>query len=365
MNDRIISAALHAGSQMERERYDDCGTLDREDEIGTPPESWRLLDDVEVMSLPDPEFAIDGVLPRRAVGALVAPPGIGKTTLAVSFGVALATGRPWFGHPVRHRGGTICAAAEDPGGFKLRIAAKKRADHLPLDRPLGIYTFPESVDLRDAVSVRRFADFLERAFESGEPSRELLVIDTYAAAMPGANENSSEDTTTAMAHAFQWRDRLGLTVLLVHHTNASGNRERGHSSMRGAADFMLEMRPEDDVVKLECSKMRNGPMFDTLTLKLLPVEGGCVFRLASDVLPSKMLSVTQTRVLAVLTDVFSADGATKSEWQRACGEVPERSFHRAAKILQERGLVKQIGTHFRVSADVTGHSAPVAVAHRK
>jgi hypothetical protein len=343
VNDYALSQAL------ERERYDDVGVVDREDVLAAPS-SWRLLDDVEIMSLPDPAFLIDGVLPRRAVGALVAPSGVGKTTLAVSIATSLATGREWFGHRICHRGATVCGAAEDPGGFKLRIRAKKVADHLPLDQPLGVYTFPEGIDLRDPVSVAKFSQFLERAFESGDPARELLIIDTYAAAMPGANENASEDTTTAMAHAFQWRDRLGVTVLLIHHTNASGTRERGHSAMRGAADFMIEMRPEDDVVKLECSKMRNGPPFETLTLKLTPVpEGGRVFRLASDVLPSSVLSPTQTKVLTTLADVFSADGATKSEWQRACADVPDRSFHRAAKVLQERGLVKQIGTHFRVT----------------
>ena len=29
----------------------------------------------------------------------------------------------------------------------------------------------------------------------------LIVVDTYAASNPGASENSSEDTTTAMVHA--------------------------------------------------------------------------------------------------------------------------------------------------------------------
>ena len=77
---------------------------------------------------------------------------------------------------------------------------------------------------------------------------------------------------------------------------------------------------------------------------------GCVFRLAADALPSATLSASQRKVLAVLTDVFSADGATKSEWQRTCEEVPERSFHRAATVLQERGLVKQTDSHFRVTA---------------
>ena len=112
-----------------------------------------------------------------------------------------------------------------------------------------------------------------------------------------------------MVHAHQWRERLGVTVLLIHHTNASGMRERGHSAMRGAADFMIEMRPEDDVVKLECSKIRNGPAFQTLTLKLtsVPDAHGLVFRLASDVLPIGTLSASQGKVLAVLSDVFSVD----------------------------------------------------------
>lgn len=338
-------------ANLRREDYTDVGTVDAEDLRLITPESWRLLDDVEIMELPDPEFLIERLLPRRAVGALVAPPGIGKTTLAAHVAVSVATGRDCFGNRVLHRGASVCAAAEDASGFKLRLLTKKRADRLPLDVPIGVHTFPEAVDMRDPVSVARFTSFLERAFESGDLPRELLIIDTYAASMAGANENASEDTTTAMLHAHQWRERLGLTVLLIHHTNASGTRERGHSAMRGAADFMIEMKPEDDVVKLECTKMRNGPAFPTLNLKLTPVPdaNGLVFRLASEVLPSGTLSLSQTKVLAVLTDVFSADGASKSEWQRTCADIPERSFHRACKVLQERGFVKAVGTHFRVT----------------
>jgi hypothetical protein len=145
-----------------------------------------------------------------------------------------------------------------------------------------------------------------------------VVLDTYAAAMPGASENSSEDTTLAMAHAHLWREQLNTTVVLVHHSNAGGTRERGHSSMRGAADFMIAMTPVDDAIHVECNKQRNGSPFVPFTLKLVPVpEGGCVLRLASDVLPSTHLSISQQKVLAVLRETFSSDGATKSEWERA------------------------------------------------
>jgi hypothetical protein len=239
-------------------------------------------------------------------------------------------------------------ATEDPSGFKVRLGAAKRAAHLPLDVPIGVHTFPEPIDLRDPVSVSDFTRFLQQA---DLPRRiELVVVDTYAAATPGASENSSEDTTTAMSHGQHWRDMLHATVIFVHHTNASGTRERGHSAMRGAADFMLSLTPVDDAIHVECSKQRNGPLFEPFTLKLVPVAGGtgCTLRLASEVLQTADLSPMQAKALAILRDNFGTDGATKSEWQRSTSDIPERTFYRVAKVLAERSHVKQVGSHFRV-----------------
>lgn len=314
--------------------------------ITAVPDSWRLLDDVELMALPDPEFLIAGILPRKGVGVLYGPSGACKTTLVASLHTALATGADWFGHTVCHRSGSVYVATEDVSGFKVRLRAAKVAAGLSLTKAVGIYTFPEPIDLRDQVSVDRFTRYLQDA--SG--AFELVTVDTYAAATPGASENSSEDTTLAMTHAQKWRDQLGVTVLLVHHTNAGGTRERGHSAMRGAADCMICVTPVDDVIHVEGSKQRNGSPFPPITLKLVPIaEGGCVLRLASDVLPSSSLTTVQQKVYTILRETFAASGATKSEWRNAAADVAERSFHRAAKVLSERGYVRQAGSHFCVT----------------
>jgi hypothetical protein len=261
----------------------------------------------------------------------------------------LAAQSTFLDHSVLHRGGVVYVATEDPSGFKVRLRAAKQAAGLPLTEPIGVYTFPEPLDLRDAGSVERFGHFLEAA-EWPLPLA-CVIVDTYAAATPGAAENSSEDTTLSMTHAQRWRDALGVTVILVHHTNAGGSRERGHTAMRGAADFMIALTPVDDVIHLECSKNRNAAPFDRLLLKLVPAPDGqgCVIRLASDVLPSAGLTPTQAKVYSILRDTFAAGGATKGEWQRACHDIAERSFHRACKVLDERGYVKQTGSHFRIA----------------
>jgi hypothetical protein len=234
-------------------------------------------------------------------------------------------------------------ASEDISGFKVRLAAAKRGAKLKLDQPVGIYTFPEPIDLRDPVSVSRFTEYIK---DQGHTFFEAIVVDTYAAATPGAAENSSEDTTLAMSHARQWCDQLQVTVILIHHTNAGGSRERGHSSMRGAADAMIQLTPVDDVIQVESSKQGTRDRSPIVLKLVADAHGGCVFRLASQVLPESGLTVAQAKCLGVLRDPFSAEGATKSEWQRACQDVPERTFHRVAKVVIEKRYATQAGRIF-------------------
>jgi hypothetical protein len=316
-----------------------------EDPVDADPPRVRLLDDVELMALPDPDWLIEGMAPRRGVVAIVGPPAAYKTTLTASLLLSVATARPWFGHSVRNPGASIYVGAEDPAGFKVRLAAAKRASGCSLLSPVGIYTFPEAIDLRMPTDVAAFID----GVRAHKQTFHVVVVDTYAASTPGAAENSSEDTTAAMASAQLIRDALQVTIVLIHHTNAAGTRERGHSAMRGAVDTMIMLEPVDDVVHVRCEKMRNGPMFDTLTLKATAVEGGgVVLRLASDVLPSVELTPLQTQVLAALRDIAGTEGQSKSAWRAACGAVPERAFYKVANVLEERGYVVKIGAHFRV-----------------
>src|SRR5436190_19750617 len=148
------------------------------------PAGWALLDDVEVMDLPDPDFIVAGVLPRKGLGVLYGPSGACKTTLAAGLMVSIATGRRWFGRDVRHVGASIYVSTEDVAGFKVRLRAAKAAAGLSLVDTIGIYTFPEAIDLCDAADIARFIAFVEQT----DVTPELVVVDTYAGATPGAAE---------------------------------------------------------------------------------------------------------------------------------------------------------------------------------
>lgn len=311
------------------------------------PGTWRLLDDVELQKLPDPTWIVDGTIPTQGIVGLYGPSGACKTTSIAGMLVAIATGEKWHGRAVKRQGNVIYLGAEDVSGFKLRLAAAKRAAGLSLLEPIGVFTFPEAIDLRDPVSVGRFIQLVKY---SGDVFV-VIVIDTFAASTPGSNENSSEDMTAAISSAQRIRHELGVTVIIVHHTNASGSRERGHSAMRGAADTMISLTPVDDVYHLECSKQRNGPPFDPIELKLTPIEGGgVVLRLNADVLPNPHLTTLQAKALDALREAAGADGITKAAWRTICGDMNERAFYKVAKVLEERKCVSKVGTsHYRAS----------------
>lgn len=327
----------------------DDGRVVREDEArpsAAPSSSLRLYDDVEVMTLPPPEYIIDGILERRSKAAIVGQSGVYKTTLLADLLVAVATGQEWFGHRVLHRCSSVYVAAES-GGFPARLAAAKRARKLSLNIPVGVYTFPGGIDLRDRRSVDTFVTFIE----AQQPTAEIVAIDTYAAATPGAAETTSEDTTMAMAAAGVIGRALAATVILVHHTNAAGTRERGHSSMKGDLDTLLMLEEVDDVIEVKCDKQRNAAKFDTFKLKPVPdAAGSVVLRPAAHVLPSDALTQKQSAVLDVLREA-GRDGVTKVQWKDLAKNLAtERSFYKIADRLEAHGCLIRSGNYFIAKA---------------
>src|SRR4051812_9621700 len=79
-----------------------------------------LLDDVQIMSLPDPEWVVQDVIPKGGRVGWVAPPDSFKTTALADLLVAVATGQDWHGHPVVRRGPSLYLGAEERSGFKVR-----------------------------------------------------------------------------------------------------------------------------------------------------------------------------------------------------------------------------------------------------
>jgi hypothetical protein len=202
-------------------------------------------------------WIVKGIVPGGGFGAVVGPPGCGKSFLTLDLGftvsvLAITEGEDarWFGRRVRPVG-VVYIAAEGTGGFSKRVEALIKRFRVG---DLGRYPFvlyPTSLDLRNpeadtgplgeelkAISARMMA-------RMGVPLG-LVIVDTLNRVLAGGDENSSEDMGAFIRNCGRLQEVAGgCTVVPVHHMNAAGTRERGHSSLRGALDFMIEVEHTD------------------------------------------------------------------------------------------------------------------------
>lgn len=199
------------------------------------------------------DWLIRGYLVRNTLAGLIAPPGTCKSFLAVDWACRVATGTPWHGKPVK-RGAVFYLAGEGHAGISKRvegwcIANEASRAGMPLFVSGGIPFLCDSQNVEDGVAeLEEIADAL--FFGHGiEPA--LIVIDTVARAMNGADENTAEDMGRFIAAKDALRARWGATVLSVHHTGHEGTRARGSSNYAANLDSDFYLTNKGDQVQLK------------------------------------------------------------------------------------------------------------------
>jgi hypothetical protein len=169
----------------------------------------------------------------------------------------------------------------------------------------------------------------------------LIVFDTLARCLLG-DENSTRDMSAFIAGADRVRTATGAAVLILHHMNAGGERERGNTALRGACDTMFFLRATGDTVTLTCEKQKDLAPFDRVNLRLQTVEESAVLVTAksSPQLASAGLTEKQIETLALLRTHFPENGALVSEWLEASG-LRDRTFYDYRTLFVTRGYVQE------------------------
>jgi len=216
---------------------------------------------------------VQGLLPEKALVAMIGASNTGKSALAVDLSVAIATGKSFRGLRVRQRA-VLYVAAEGQHGLNNRIVALSQRETLFSDAPLGVVT--ESVDLCSSSNdaSRIITACVELEIKTGQPVG-LVVIDTVARAMNGADENSGSDMGRLLSHAENIKTKTGATVLLIHHAGKDASKgARGHSSFRAALDTEITVEGATNPRTVSVTKQRDLAPLEPFAFNLVPVTLG-------------------------------------------------------------------------------------------
>lgn len=226
------------------------------------PRAVRLVTFAQAgkLQLKPTEWLLKGWLVRDTLAALVAPSGAGKSFLAVDWACCIATGKPWGGRDV-DQGAVFYLAGEGRQGLRKRIAAweahhKETLGNAPLMLADGLPPLADLLNTSAVIeSIRETAEGL--FYQTGSEPK-LVVIDTLARAMAGADENSSKDMG-ALIGGMDWiRQEWGCAVLILHHTgHAASDRARGSSAFYAALDSEFMLTPGESAVTLRATKCKD------------------------------------------------------------------------------------------------------------
>ena len=214
----------------------------------------RLLGRVEfaheLRPVLDRDYIVKGWLDRGALSVVYGEANAGKSFWAIDLAHHVQQGLAWNGRRVAARP-VLYAAAEGGAMFDNRLAARK-ARFMVLRGGLRLTgRNGEAEPLADAVT--------RLAATHGDFG--LVVIDTLARVMGGADENAAPDIGALVRSAEIIRDRTGAHVMFIHHSGKDVARgARGHSALRAAVDTEIELsRGEDGTRLARTTKQRDMP----------------------------------------------------------------------------------------------------------
>jgi predicted transcriptional regulator len=207
----------------------------------------------------------------------------------------------------------------------------------------GAYWQLRAIPFRDEDVVDEVQCALEDYLEDREnPTSEpgvnagLIVIDTLSQFFGGGNEVEGPDMAMFVNNMRRLAQDAGVAVLVVHHSNAGGGRERGHSSLRGNVDVMFKIEGfKKDGRLLGMSllndKQRDNPAAPKLYVDVRPVKSGLV------ICPSSAEKIEASRQRIDLTDealldVLRSFELVESEKNETCNHTD---------LMEQCGLKRQ------------------------
>jgi len=265
---------------------------------------------------------VQGLILPGEESVLYGESGAGKSFLSIDLGWHIALGREWHGRRVT-QAPVLYVCLEGVGGFRKRMLAYRDQYGSP-GKWFARLNIPVTLDASEAGAegVRKIIEMMKQMQTDLGQASGLIIIDTLARAIPGADENAAKEISAYLEKRTGIiRRASGAHVMSVHHENKMGNM-RGSTALKAGVD--VQLHASGGVLVGEKTKdMADGPVFkyslepvEVCTNHLGEIETSCIVRTnpasaSRRQKPAKQPPKTHKALLAAWQDVESAGSTTE------------------------------------------------------
>jgi hypothetical protein len=319
-------AALEAARMRYNESVEQTGDRDADGALPLVDQlRAALLDSIGLDSIPEPQPLIAGILYRNSVAWLQGKPGDGKSFVALDIAGCVATGEMWQAHQVT-QGRVLYVAAEGASGLRQRVRAWEKA----MGREMtGVQWLPRPVQAsRDRGEWRHLVAL------AVDLRPVLIILDTQARITVGMEENAAKDMGMFVDQLEHLRVATRACIVPVHHQGRNGDHMRGSTALDGAADTVLQVVKDENLITITCRKQKNADPFEEIYLDLVPMDDSAVLVRGDGESSRTGRSSAALKMAAKWWGLFRDDKVSASKLIDA-GIGSKASFYRNVRELQD------------------------------
>lgn len=317
--------------------HDSTHAIVSEDTTSHPQYTRSWLEEDELSRIQLPRFLVDGVIVMGETTIIYGPSDAGKTFVVIDMAMRVAQ---YYG--------VMYVAGEDMSGVRLRKTAWQQYYRRAPNGNFRMWNAPFSLFNNEDVD-----NFILQNKAAGT---RLIVFDTLSQCSLGADENSNTDMAIVMNNANRIAHEVGAAVIIIHHTTKGESSWRGAAAIKGNTyGFFLVEKP-DDVIKLECIRIKNSAPTQDKYYKLVEVQVdgmydpngapivSCVIRPSRAIVQSDTLTKRQLRMLETIGMIAKVEGKAVYNTISSSMDVRGDAYYKPLNILLARGYVEIVTT---------------------
>lgn len=301
----------------------------------------NLMTAAQFLALPPPTWAVSGMIQSDSLVAVIGPSGSGKTHVVLSMLQALdeGPGALWLGHQIIEQRRALYVVGEGASGVVERVKAH---NHHSM-HSTSMMVNNGAVDLSD----RQTIDALIEAMQANSCS--VIVFDTLARCMVGADENSALDVGLIVAQLDRIKVEIpGAIVVLVHHTGKDADKGgRGSSALLGAIDTEITVTRG----RMRTSKQKNADELEATKFELVD-SGPSVVPVVSGQRDERDLEARNVTMMEWISDVLreAEDSGTVNDLKGLSKRVIGERLRKAKRTHRNDALTAALE-----ELEATGH----------